>query len=347
MNTLHQEILEQPQRIHDLLTCCAPSVQAYANDFRQRDVQSLTMVARGTSHNAALYGVYLFGSQNQLPVQVLHLGLTSFLGVLPVHSSASILGISQSGSSKDLCQIMERLNAMGRLTLGVTNVSTGRMSLFTDHVFDIQAGPEKATAATKSFTNQLVALACLSQGLRKTDDYQEQLKQLPLVAQATLDCEPEIRRVAMELASIRDLLVVGRGFNHVVVAETALKMQEICYIRALPFTSADFLHGPIALLDENSVMLCIDAGLQYNNHFETIRQQVKETGGKIVAVSSHPERWPDAFHFLQLPRKSDLPDFLCPIPAMLTCQLLALHLGLAKGLNVSNPRYLVKETSTD
>ena len=347
MNTLYQEILEQPLRIKDFLADSTYRLGPYVRDFKNQEVQNLTMVARGTSRNAALYGVYLFGSQNQLPVQIMQLGLTSFLNVLPVNSKTSVLGISQSGSSTDLCQIMEKVHALGYLTMAVTNASQGKMSHFANHVLDIKAGPETATAATKSFTNQMVALACLSQCLRGTNESMEKLNLLPLAAQATLNGEPEIQRAAMELATIQDLLVVGRGFNHVIVAETALKMQEISYIRAIPFTSADFLHGPIALLDEKSVLLCIDTGLKYNIHFDAINLQVKETGCKVFAVSSHPERWPDAFKVLHLPKIDEVPDFLWPIPAMLACQLLAMHVGLAKGLDVTHPRYLVKETSTD
>ncbi len=347
MNTLYREIREQPQRISDCLHQSTDTLEAYVSEFARRGIDHLTLVARGTSRHAALYGMYLFGSQHQMPVHIMQLGLPSFLHALPLPVHTSVLGISQSGSSTDLCQVMEQAQAAGRLTLAVTNAAAGTMSRFADYVLDIQAGPELATAATKSFTNQMVALALLSQCLHGTVPPQDALHQLPAVVQTVLHREAEIQQLGRELTALQDLLVIGRGFNHVVAAETALKLQEIAYVRALPFTSADFLHGPIALLHEHAVLLCIDAGLQDNGHFVAIRKQAEETGSTLYAVSSRPERWPEAAHVLQLPRADALPDFLWPLPAMVTCQLLVMHLGLAKGLDVAHPRYLIKETSTD
>ena len=347
MNTLRQEIREQPRRISDCLNQGTDTLEAYVRELAILGVNNLTMVARGTSRNAALYGMYLLGSQHQMPVHIMQLGLPSFLHSLPLHAHTSVVGISQSGSSADLCKIMEQAQMAGCLTLAVTNTAAGTMNRFAAHVLDIQAGPELATAATKSLTNQMVALALLSQCLHGTAQAWEALNQVPAVAQAVLDSEAEIQQWGEELATLQDLLVIGRGFNHVVASETALKLQEVSYVRAVPFTSADFLHGPIALLHEHAVLLCIDAGLQDNGHFGAIRRQAREAGSTLYAVSSRPEQWPEAARVLQLPPTDALPDFLWPLPAMIACQLLVMHLGLAKGLDVSHPRYLTKETSTD
>ena len=346
MNILCQEIREQPQRIGDCISQPTNRLEAYVKDFKSRNIQHVTIVARGTSRNAALYGMYLLGSQNLLPVQVMQLGLASFLNVIPICANDSVLGISQSGSSQDLCQVMEKFQKAGCLTLGVTNAATGRMNLFTDHMLEIHAGPEIATAATKSFVNQMVTLALLSNALLGNEQAGGPMISLPSVAQAILDKEQEIEKLGRELGSRNDLLVVGRGFNHVLAAETALKMQEICYVRALPFTTADFLHGPIALLDEQGILLCIDAGKQYNGHFEAINRQAKESGCQVFVITNCPERWPDATRVLSLPKTNGLPDYLWPIPAMVACQLLVMYMGLTKGLNVSHPRHLIKETST-
>ncbi len=348
MNTLYQEIREQPQRIRDCLYQSTTPLEAYIRAAGRRGITNLTLVARGTSRNAALYGLYLFGSRHRMPVHIMQLGLPSFLHALPLHAHTGVLGISQSGSSADLCKVMEQAQAAGCLTLAVTNAAAGKMNRFADHVLNIQAGPELATAATKSFVNQMVALALLSECMMHgTGQARKELQLLPAVVQAVLDRESEIRQLGRELVMLQDVLVIGRGFNHVVASETALKLQEIAYVRAMPFTSADFLHGPIALLSEQAAVLCIDAGLQDNSHFVAIRKQVQNTGSTLYAVSHRPEQWPEATHVLSLPPMAALPDFLWPFPAMITCQLLALHLGLGKGLDVSHPRYLTKETSTD
>ncbi len=347
MNILCQEIREQPQRIGDCLSQPTTKLGAYVKDFKKRNIQHVTIVARGTSRNAALYGMYLLGSQNLLPVQILQLGLASFLNVLPMYTNDSVWGISQSGSSQDLCQVMGKFQEAGCLTLGVTNAATGRMNLYTDHMLEIHAGPEIATAATKSFVNQMVTLALLSDALLGNEPAGGRLISLPAVVQAVLDMGPEIERLGRELGCRNDLLVVGRGFNHVLAVETALKMQEICYVRAMPFTTADFLHGPIALLDEQGILLCFDTGIQHNRHFEAISRQAKNSGCQVYVITNCPERWPDATRVLTLPKANALPDFLWPIPAMVACQLLVMYMGLTKGLNVSNPRHLIKETSTD
>ncbi len=347
MNILYQEIREQPRRISDCLHQNPDTLKAYVRELRIRSITNLTMAARGTSRHAGLYGLYLFGYRHRMPVQIVQLGLASFLNSLPLHARTGVLGISQSGSSADLCQVMEQAQAEGHPTLAVTNAVAGKMNQFADHVLDIQAGPEVATAATKSFVNQMVALACLSQRLLGAGAEEDTLSPLPAVAQAILDRETEIQQLGRELADRQDLLVVGRGFSHVVAAETALKLQEVAYVQAISLTSADLLHGPIALLDEQAVLLCIDVGAQDNRHFEVIRKHVQKTGSAVYAVTHRPEKWPRTVRTLELPSATALPDFLWPIPAMIACQLLVMHIGLAKGLDVSHPRFLIKETSTD
>lgn len=345
MTTLYSEIREQPDRILDLLESHGELAE-FGKDFRKGGIDSLTLAARGTSRNAALYGIYLFGARNRLPIHLINFGLQSFLDELPLAPDTAVAGISQSGSSSDLCAAMQRAQDQGHLTWAITNKVHGRMSQYADRVLDIRAGPEKSTAATKSYVNQLVALGMLSDELAGKEGVSPEFRALPGVVRRVLASEEQISQLAEKLVGIESLLIAGRGYNHPLASETALKLQEVCYVRAMPFTSADFLHGPIALLEEGSYALCVDSGRKSNPQFRDIQERTRQAGSRLLAAAHGPEGWPEGTQILELPPADLLPDHLWPIPAMVALQLLVMHIGLAKGLDVSHPRYLQKETST-
>lgn len=346
MNALYREIREQPARIADCLVQRGGVPAAIAEDLHRRGLQSMALVARGTSRHAAVYASYLLGRRNGMPAYLIQPSLSTFLGQLSLPPRAGLIGISQSGASPDLCHILRTARAQGTYTLAVTNTAGSPLARHADAVLDIQAGRETATAATKTYVNQLVSMALLSSALAGHADTAADLEHLPQAVEAVFAMEAEIRAVAQILCAHRTLLVVGRGYHHATACEMALKMQEMTYTYALPFTSADFIHGPQALLDSQALLLCIDTGRQENPQFAEIAARAVQTEAGLVVLTHHPARWEQATHMMVLPDGARVADHLSPIPAIVACQLLAMHIGLAKGLDVMAPRYLVKETLT-
>ncbi len=346
MNTLYQEIREQPVAVERCLSANASSVAQIAAQMHNRKVRNLVLLARGTSRNAGLYATYLFGWQNQTPVLLIQPSLATFLDSMPMPSDASLVVVSQSGSSPDLGYIMRTARAMGVYCLAITNTPHSPLAKGADHILDIAAGPERAVAATKTYVNQLVTLAMLSQAWNSERSVDKPLASLPEAIKGIFELEELIKEVAQELHQYPTLLVIGRGFHHATACETALKLQELTYIHAMPFTSADLIHGPIALLDEQAVVICLDSGCQPNPHYTEITSRAIQAGSKLVVLTHHPQRWNDATHLIPLPSASQVEDCYSPIPTIVAVQLLAMYMGQAKGLDVVNPRFLSKETLT-
>lgn len=346
MNILHQEIREQPSCIERCLAANASALARIAGHFRDRKIQSLALLARGTSRHAALYAYYLFGWQHQMPIQLVQPSLTTFLGQTPVLPRTAMAAVSQSGSSPDLGQVLQRAREQEVYTLAITNTPNSPLTLHAVDVLDIAAGPERAVAATKTYMNQLVALTLLCQSLPSGPSTGIDLSAVPAAVQAMLDLEPLIREVAQDLHSSPAMLIIGRGFHHATACETALKLQELTYIHAMPFTSADFIHGPMALLDDQAVVICLDASSRPNPHFRDIETRAAQTGSRLVVFTHQPERWHHATHMIPLPAAAQLADCLSPMPTIVASQLLAMYVGQAKGLDVVAPRFLQKETLT-
>ena len=344
---LHAEIHSQPDRLKTCLRANLSDMGAVAAWIKELGIKSFTMVARGTSRHAALYGAYLLGMHRHMPVHVFQTGMAAYLKVQPLHPDTCLIGVSQSGSGPDLNAILQQAVRRSMPVLALTNDGESEMARLATRHIGLQAGPERAVAATKSFTNQLMCLAMLDRCLHRQKAACEELLSIPGHVEAALSIEDSIQGWAGRIKDADSLLVVGRGFNHATACEAALKLQEVCYLPTVAYTSADFIHGPQALLEPGRELLCIDAGSRPNPQFRDIEELAHRAGARVTALTSDPGRWSAPTATIPLPGTRDLPDWLAPFPAIVACQLLAYHLGVARGLDVDSPRNLKKVTLTD
>ena len=344
---LHTEIHSQPDRLRTCLQANLSDMGAVAAWIKRLGITSFTMVARGTSRHAAMYGAYLLGVRRHMPVHVFRTGMAAYLKVQPLHPDTCLIGISQSGSGPDLNAILQQAVRRSIPVLALTNNQESEMARLATRHIALQAGIERAIAATKSFTNQLMCLAILDECLHRQQAASGDLLAIPGHVEAALSIEDSIRAWACRIKDAGSLLVVGRGFNHATACEAALKLQEVCYLPTLAYTSADFIHGPQALLEPGRELLCIDAGSLPNPQFRDIEELAHRAGAQVTALTSDPGRWSAPSATIALPGTRDLPDWLAPFPAIVACQLLAYHVGIARGLDVDSPRHLKKVTLTD
>ena len=210
----------------------------------------VVLVARGTSDNAALFGRYLLEITTGIPVSLAAPSIATLYEARVDYRDALVVGISQSGESTDTNLVLERAREQGALTLGITNESGSTLARIAEHVFLVRAGREKSVAATKTYTGQMLMMYLLAYalggGVRIAD-----LERIPDVVQAALTLEAEIDALAERYRFMRHAVVVGRGLNYANAFEMALKLMETCYVVAERFSSADFLHGPIALVEQS------------------------------------------------------------------------------------------------
>jgi len=341
---LQNEIRQQPQVLMTLLDREIENAQRIAADLRARSVKYVIMAARGTSDNAARYGQYLFGAYNRLPVGLATPSLFSVYGQPPRLEDSLIIGISQSGQSPDIVAVLEEGQRQGVPTLAVTNDPHSPLAAQGDYVLALHASEEQAVAATKTYTAQLAALALLSCALGDNPDRMETLQRVPQAVERVLGDEQLIARAVERYRYMETCIVLGRGYNYATAFEIALKLKELNYLIAESYSSADFMHGPIAVVGSGFPALVVAPS---GKMFDTMRDftlELKSRGAELLIISDRQDLLAEAITPLPLPE--GVPEWLSPIVAVIPGQLFALHLTLIKKNDPNQPQGLQKVTIT-
>ena len=343
--SLRSEILEQPAVLGRLLHSQKERVGEIARTIQGHGVRSIFVAARGTSDNAGLYAKYLWGSMNRLPVALAAPSLFTIYRTPPDLTDQLVVGISQSGQSPDIVSVVAEGRRQGALTFAITNDASSPLAEEADMVLEIGAGTESAVAATKTYTGQLLAIAMLSAALRDDDLVIETLERLPALIDETLALEGAIEGAAQRFRYMDQCVVIGRGYNYATAYEWALKLKELTYVVADPYSPADFQHGPIAIVSQGfPVLAAAPKGAVFDDALSLLTKLVKTSGAELLVVSNDPRALDLAQTPLSLP--DDLPEWLSPLVAIVPAQLFCYHLTRAKGYDTEAPRQLVKVTRT-
>lgn len=328
-----------------ILAAEAEQILRLATFIHQRGYEHIVIAARGSSDNAAIYGKYLFAVQNALSVSQAAPSLYTLYHRPPQVSNALVIGISQSGHSIDIVEVLRQSRLQGALTLAITNDPSSPLAQTAEHTILLHAGLERSLAATKTYTAQLLALALLSSALAGPDVQRErELQAIPAAVAATLDLGATIQLRADRYRYMEYCVVLGRGFNYATAYEIALKLKELTYVLAEPYSSADFQHGPIALVEWGfPVIVVAPQGVAFDSMYEQAKS-LRNRNAELFVISDNQELLALGDTRLQLP--VSVPEWLSPITAVIPGQLLALHLTLAKGYDPDHPRGLRKVTRT-
>jgi len=342
--TLHAEITEQPDRIKSLLFSQRKTVERIAAEIQKRDIQYVFLSARGTSDNAGRYANYLLGAMNGLPLALATPSLFTYYKQPPKLKNALVIGISQSGQSPDIVSVLEEGKKQGCLTLAITNEPNSPLAQASDFVFDVQAGAERAVAATKTYTAELMAVAMLSTALHGTKKAWVELAKVPAWMTQALKHDDFISQAAQRYRYIDQTVVLGRGFNYATAFEWALKMKELTYIIAEPYSSADFAHGPIAMMVKGYPVFAVaPKGKVFDSMLEMLKR-LHDLSAELVVISNDKKALSLAQVPLNIP--ADVPEWLSPLVSILPAQLFAYHLTIAKGYDTEQPRSIRKVTET-
>jgi glucosamine--fructose-6-phosphate aminotransferase (isomerizing) len=344
MSYLSNEIHEQPEVLIRLLARQTETAAQIAAAIRARDVRYAVIAARGTSDNAARYAQYLFGALNRLPVALATPSLFSIYRTPPQLRDALVLGISQSGQSPDIGAVIEEGRRQGALTVAVTNAPDSPLAHAADHVLPLGAGVERAVAATKTYTAQLAALALLAVQLAGDGERLASLRSMPEAVKKTMALEETISLAAQRYAYATECVVLGRGYNYATAFEIALKLKELSYILVEPYSSADFRHGPVAIVERGfPAVVVAPQGAVYPDTL-ALAHELAVREAELIVISEQDEPLRLARTPLRLPVA--LPEWLSPFTCVVPGQLLALHTTLAKGYDPDHPRGLKKITET-
>ncbi|MFP6684478.1 MAG: SIS domain-containing protein [Polyangiaceae bacterium] len=341
---LHREIHEQPKVLAKLLSEGWPTVCEVAQRIAAFGPVWVNIVARGTSDNAARYAQYLFGVNNQLGVALAAPSLCTLYNTAPRLKEALTIGVSQSGQSPDVVSVLEAARKQGGLTLAISNDPDSPLARAAHLCIELNAGCEQSVAATKTYTTELLAFAMLSAAMTGHAGQREALLTVPNAVESTIAACRSTMGNATQYGHVRRLVVVGRGFNFATAHEIALKLKETSYVLAEPYSSADLLHGPVALIERDfPVMLVAPSGRGHDSVVELL-DVAEQRGARTIAISDVPAVLERADLGLAMPK--GIPEWLSPICAVVPGQLFAETLSTSKGINPDKPRGLSKVTLT-
>ena len=341
---LYKEIHQQPQALTALLNEEQENVQKLVAAIKERGITHAVIAARGTSDNAARYAQYLFGSANRLQVALATPSLFSIYKRPPHFGNALVIGISQSGKSPDIVSVIAEAQRQGALTLAMTNTPDSDLAQVSDHLINLHAGLEKSVAATKTYTTSLMAIALLSATAAGDAEMLQALAKIPAQVQQTLALGEQIARAAERYRYMRVCVVIGRGYNYATAFELALKIKELNYVIAEPYSSADFLHGPVAVIEEAFPTILIAPSGVMLPEMHAFCAELKTRGAEIIAISDDQDLLDQARTAFKLP--VTVPEWLSPLVSIVPGQLLAMNLAFVRDYNVDHPRGLRKVTET-
>lgn len=343
--SLHSEILEQPQRLEALLESQRKTVEEVARAIAERDISYVFLTARGTSDNAGRYANYLLGGMNGLPLALATPSLFTYYKRPPKLKGALVVGISQSGQSPDIVSVMEEGRRQGCMTLAITNATDSPLAKAAEFVVDIDAGPERSVAATKTYTAELMAIAMLSAALNPKGVQWENLAKVPGWVEQAIGHDDAIGAAVERYKYVNHCVVLGRGYNYATAFEWALKLKELCYVEAEPYSPADFQHGPIAMVERGFPVLAIVAkGAVAESLMPMLEHLKRELLAEVLVVSNMQEAL--AISKPSFALAADIPETLTPLVGIVPGQLMAYHLTQVKGYDPEKPRIIQKVTET-
>ena len=344
MSLLYTEIHEQPAVLSHLLKAERNHIRQIVEVIRERAPRFVVIAARGSSDNAARYGKYLFGAHNRLLVALATPSLFTIYQSPPCLEDALVIAISQSGQSPDILAVVEEGRKQGALTLSLTNDTTSPLAILSEHTIDLHAGPEKSIAATKTYTSSLMALGMLSTALSKDESQRLALDCVPALVTETLSQSDAILTSAQKYRNAHACVVLGRGYNYSTAFEIALKTKELSYVLAEPYSSADFKHGPVALVEGGFLVIAVIPEGKTTPELTNFLQELKFRKPELVIISPLKEAQALADVAFSIP--ANIPEWISPIIAVTPGQLFALGLAQAKGFDPDHPRGLMKITKT-
>jgi len=354
-----KEIHEQPEVVGHTLSAyidfATERVQLPELPFDFAKLDRIAISACGTAYYAGLVGKYWFERFARLPVEV---DIASELRYreAPFTPGNLAIFVSQSGETADTLATLRHAKEHGQHVLSIVNVATSTIARESELVMPTLAGPEIGVASTKAFTCQLAVLACLAiaagraRGTLTEEDEGNLVRALievPRHMSEALALEPEIERLARDIAKNRDVLYLGRGTSYPLALEGALKLKEISYIHAEGYAGGELKHGPIALIDATIPVIVI---APYDRVFEKTvsnMQEVAAREGRIILITDPRgarEATIESVAILTLP---DMPPSVTPLVYALPVQLLAYHTAVIMGTDVDQPRNLAKSVTVE
>jgi glucosamine--fructose-6-phosphate aminotransferase (isomerizing) len=341
---LETELREQPAALARLLERQSARADELGSVFRRDDIQYVLIASRGSSSNAARYAQYVIGRANRVPVTFATPSLYTIYEQPPRLDGAIVLGISQSGASPDVRAVIAEARRQGRPTIALTNDEESPLASEAEFVLPLEAGEEKAVAATKTYLNSLGAIAMLFAAIGNDSVARAQLDRVPNVLEEQIELSFATAPALSQYADVIGATVVARGVNYGTAYEIALKIRELSGLMVEAYSPADLMHGPIAAIQPGwPVILVAPTGPAHESVAELV-PALASRQARLLAVSDVPGLLLKSN--TPLPLVTGVPEWLSPLVAVVPGQVTAMQLAQQRGLDVDNPSGLRKITLT-
>jgi glutamine---fructose-6-phosphate transaminase (isomerizing) len=335
------EIAEQPDVLQRLLDDARSEAHSLAQVLVGRAPRFVLLAARGTSDHAALYAKYLLEIKLGLPCGLASPSTMTAYGARPQLRDCLVVAVSQSGGSPDLVETMTVARECGATTLAVTNAPESGLAAAADLHLDVRAGAERAVAATKTYSAELLALYLVIDAWAGGNG--EAAASLPAAAAELVARRQEVADLAQVYRFASRVVVTGRGYSYPTAREAAIKLMETGYLAAHAFSGADLLHGPLAMIDPQYPVIAVVPDGIGATAMKPVLQRVRESGADLLLLSG-AALLPSGSRSIRLP--DGLAEEVHPIVDILPLQWLALEIAVARGLDPDAPRGLSKVTET-
>jgi glutamine---fructose-6-phosphate transaminase (isomerizing) len=333
-----KEIHEQTKTVLNAMNQNEKDVLSFCNILL--GAKSVYITGSGTSYHSALLAKYIFAKLAKIRTEPII--SSEFQYVLDfIDKDSVILAISQSGETADVLNSVKHAKEAGAKILSIVNISSSSLARLSDSYLTVNCGPEVGVAATKSFTAQLSLIYTVTDklcaGSLGIDSKKEAIAS---AIEDVLSMEESTIKLAGQLKDLRDIYILGKSLHYPIALEGALKIKELTYVHAEGIAAGELKHGPLALIDENSVVLVINP---HDNTFDDVlsnSHEIKSRGAKIIGVSTESDEVYD--HFIKIPVFDNI---FYPLIEIVPLQLLAYHLALKKNADPDYPRNLAKSVT--
>lgn len=355
-----KEIFEQPHAIADALRGRIEISEGLARlgglqsvTAKLQKIERIIIISCGTSYNAGLVGEYMLEEYAGIPTEVEYASEYRYRKPL-IDSHTAVIAISQSGETADTLAAIREAKRKGALTLGIVNAVGSTIARDTDAGVYNHAGPEISVASTKAFTSQLSILVLLTVLLGRQRDMSftmgkrilTEMKRIPRHIEEIVKCNKEIKKLAKKYKKYDNFFYMGRKYNFPIALEGALKIKEISYVHAEGYAAGEMKHGPIALIDKNLPSIIIAPKDSVYEKTVSGIEEIRARGGKVIVVTTKGAKELEkiANDIIEIPKTLEM---LMPIISVVPLQLFAYHFGVARGLDVDQPRNLAKSVTVE
>ena len=332
-----REMAEQPARLRELIGR-SEAIMHQVRAVAPEPLAGITMVARGSSDHAAVYGRYLLEATTGRPVSLAAPSLHTLYGVNVDYSGQLVIAVSQSGATPEIAQTLQILQEAGGRGLAITNAPDSLLAEVAEHTVELWMGQELAVPATKTVTGEFAALAIAAAALGDTPFTPAELDAIPEAVRAVLNESGPAGAAADALKGTSQLIVVARGYLFAAALETALKIKETCSVMADGYSAADLRHGPIAAITHGLPVVAMYTSGAARDDVVALIQELRRRQASVIVIGAEQSA--------DVPLPVAVPEALAPILAVVRGQQLAYELALRLGRDPDSPEGLRKVTPT-